>query len=79
MWQAIFNALQAPITGDSSFVIFLKNCLTSIISLFVTVDTSGTTPVYSVTDFGVIFFAVVAIGVLYGLMSWVIKLMKLRG
>ena len=79
MWSAIFNALQTPITGDTSFVIFLKNCLTTIMQLFITVDTSGTTPAYSVTDFGVIFFAVVAIGVLYGLMSWVVKLMKLRG
>lgn len=79
MWSAIFQALQAPITGDSSFVIFLKNCLTAILQIFITVDTSGTTPVYNVTDFGVIFFAVVAIGILYGLMSWVIRLMKLRG
>ena len=78
MWAAIFNALQAPITGDTSFVIFLKNCLTTLLSLFITIDTSGTTPVYSVTDFGVIFFAVVAIGILYGLMSWVVKLMKLK-
>ena len=79
MWSAIFQALQTPITGDSSFVIFLKNCLTAILQIFITVDTSGTTPVYNVTDFGVIFFAVVAIGILYGLMSWVIRLMKLRG
>lgn len=79
MWSAIFQALQTPITGDSSFVIFLKNCLTAILQIFITVDTSGATPVYNVTDFGVIFFAVVAIGILYGLMSWVIRLMKLRG
>ena len=79
MWSAIFQALQTPITGDTSFVIFLKNCLNAILSLFITIDTSGTTPTYTITDFGVIFFAVVSIGILYGLMSWVIKLMKLRG
>ena len=79
MWSAIFTALQTPITGDTSFVIFLKNCLNAILSIFINIDTSGTTPVYSITDFGVIFFAVVAIGVLYGLMSWVIRLMHLRG
>lgn len=78
MWSAIFNALQAPITGDTSFVVFLKNCLTAIMQLFITVDTTGATPTYSVTDFGIIFFAVVAISVLYGLMSWVVKLMKLK-
>lgn len=79
MWSAIFNALQAPISGDSSFVIFLKNCLSSILSLFITIDTTGSTTTYAVTDFGIIFFAVVAIGILYGLMSWVIRLMHLRG
>ena len=79
MWSAIFTALQTPITGDTSFVIFLKNCLNAILSIFVNIDTSGTTPVYSITDFGVIFFCVVSIGVLYGLMSWVVRLMHLRG
>ena len=79
MWSVIFNALQTPITGDTSFVIFLKNCLNAILSIFITIDTTGTTPTYQITDFGVIFFAVVAIGVLYGLMSWVIRLMHLRG
>lgn len=78
MWSAIFNALQAPVVGDSSFVVFLKNCLTAIMQLFITVDTTGTTPTYSVTDFGIIFFAVVGISVLYGLMAWVVKLMKLK-
>lgn len=79
MWGAIFNALQTPITGDSSFVVFLKNCLNAILSLFIEIDTTGTSTTYAITDFGVIFFAVVAIGVLYGLMSWVIRLMHLRG
>ena len=78
MWEVIFNALNNPISGNSSFVVFLKNCLNAIMSLFITVDTSGTTPAYSVTDFGYIFFAVVGISILYGLISWVVKLMKLK-
>lgn len=78
MWDAIFTALSNPITGEHSFIVFLKNCLNTIMSLFITVDTTGTTPSYSVTDFGYIFFAVVGISILYGLISWVVKLMKLK-
>ena len=80
MWSAIYNALLVPITSENaSFIAFLKDCLNAIISLFVTVNTSGSTTTYEVTAFGTIFFAVVAIGILYGLMSWVIRLMHLRG
>ena len=78
MWGAIFTALSNPIAGDNSFVVFLKNCLNAIMSIFINIDTTGTTPTYSVTDFGYIFFAVVGIGILYGLISWVVKLMKLK-
>ena len=79
MWNAIFGGLNQAVVGESSFVIFLKNCLNAILSLFVTIDTSGTAPTYTLTDFGSVFFLVVGIGILYGLMSWVIRLMKLRG
>lgn len=79
MWSAIFGGLQQAVVGENSFVVFLRNCLNAILSLFVNIDTTGTTPSYSLTDFGTVFFLVVGIGILYGLMSWVIRLMKLRG
>ena len=79
MWSAIFGGLQQAVVGENSFVVFLRNCLNAILSLFVNIDTTGTTPTYSLTDFGTVFFLVVGIGILYGLMSWVIRLMKLRG
>lgn len=78
MWATIFTALNNPISGDSSFIVFLKNCLNAIMSLFIETSGTGADIVYQVTDFGYIFFAVVGIGILYGLMSWVIKLMKLK-
>lgn len=79
MWSAIFGGLQQAVVGENSFVVFLRNCLNAILSLFVNIDTTGATPTYSLTDFGTVFFLVVGIGILYGLMSWVIRLMKLRG
>ena len=78
MWEAIFTALSNPITGDSSFVVFLKNCLTAIIQLFITSSTNGTTTTYAVTDFGYLFFAVVGVSFLFWGLAWVTKLCKLR-
>lgn len=74
MLDAMFSVLK---TAGSGFVEFFKELLVAIVSLFYTAGPEGT--VGTLTDIGVLTVASIAVSFVIFILSWVRKLIKLRG
>lgn len=74
MLDAMFTVLK---TAGSGFVDFFKELLVAIVSLFYTAGTEGAAG--TLTDIGVLTVASIAVSFVIFILSWVRKLIKLRG
>ena len=74
MLDAMFTVLK---TAGSGFVDFFKELLVAIVSLFYTAGAEGAAG--TLTDIGVLTVASIAVSFVIFILSWVRKLIKLRG
>lgn len=75
MVTQIFTNLQ---NGGEGFVGFLKSMIESVISIFWTAPT-GSATTGSFTDVGILMLVAVSIGVVYGVIRYLTRLVKLKG